>query len=186
MKVVETTGKTTRSAVSTSDPFPRESCMRDGCPLSRSDKGCRSRCYKSNINYTYTCTRCEQEQISTDGEEQQVAQYRGESSRTSYSRNRDHQKLFRQRNDSFMWDHIAEKHGEETSGEDFRMELCKVDRDPMRRVLREAIRIKRAGDGEVMEIPDADGKMTKVKITLLNDKREWFCPTIVTVRAQEI
>ena len=85
-----------------------------------------------------------------------------------------------------MWDHIAEKHGEETSGEDFRMELCKVDRDPMRRVLREAIRIKRAGDGEVIEIPDADGKMTKVKITLLNDKREWFCPTIVTVRAQEI
>ena len=159
--------------------------IRKGAPT-HPDKGCRSRCYKSNINYIYTCTRCEQEQSSTDGEEQQVAQYRGESSRTSYSRNRDHQKLFRQKNDSFMWDHIAEKHGEEASGEDFRMELCKADSNPMRRVLREAIRIKRAGDGEVMEIPDADGKMTKVKITLLNDKREWFCPTIVTVRAQEM
>ena len=66
------------------------------------------------------------------------------------------------------------------------MELYKVDRDPMRRVLREAIRIKRAGEGEMVEIPDGDGNMVKVKVTLLNDKREWFCPTIVTMRAQEM
>ena len=90
-----------------------------------------------------------------------------------------------------MWDHVAEKHngdiGENDGAADFKMELYKVDRDPLRRVLREAIRIKKA-EGEIVEVPDPQHEevMHKVRVTLLNDKREWFCPTIVTVTAHEM
>ena len=39
-----------------------------------------------------------------------------------------------------------------------------------------------------LEVPDPQHEevMNKVQVTLLNDKREWFCPTIVTVTAHEM
>ena len=47
-----------------------------------------------------------------------LPQYRGESSRTSYSRNRYHQKCYRQKNVSFMRDHVAETHDGEIGEND--------------------------------------------------------------------
>ena len=59
------------------------------------------------------------------------------------------------------------------------------DKDPMRRVLREAIRIKRALGGEKMEIVGEGGEKKKVAIHLLNSKREFYLSSIVEVSAAD-
>ena len=146
MKVIESNGKSTRSAISSSDPFPRSSCSRLGCPLGRGSEGCQSKCYKTNLNYTYTCARCEQVlSQGGQGDQVQLPQYRGETSRTAFTRNKQHMASYKQMKEGFMWDHTLDKHGGTRSGGDgqvdYTMVVHRTDRDPMRRIVREAVRI---------------------------------------------
>ena len=53
------------------------------------------------------------------------------------------------------------------------MMLCNVDRDPIRRVVRESIRIKTARERE-----DEGGGIGTV---VMNDKSEWFGVRVVSV-----
>ena len=72
----------------------------------------------------------------------------------------------------------------------FRREVVKRDRDPLRRILREALRIKKTIDGETMCLQNEDGeqeddgptikKEIQVKLKLLNSKREFFLPDMPT------
>ena len=72
-----------------------------------------------------------------------------------------------------MWDHTVEVHGGEQGdipAHDYYMRLCSVDKDPIRRVVRESIRIKNARERE------DEGGGTAV----MNDKSEWFGVKVVT------
>ena len=51
----------------------------------------------------------------------------------------------------------------------------------MRRILREAIRIKKALGGEMMTVEGDEGEKKEVGIKLLNSKREFFLPSIVEI-----
>ena len=60
IKNIEAPGPTVKSQLQSSDPFPRESCGRDQCPLSDKDpivtngeepRGCKCRCYDTGVNY---------------------------------------------------------------------------------------------------------------------------------------
>ena len=68
-----------------------------------------------------------------------LPKYRGESSRTAYSRNKNHLASYKQMKEVFIWDHTAEKHeGVRCSGDgqaDYRMWMNRTDRYPMRRII---------------------------------------------------
>jgi hypothetical protein len=60
-------------------------------------------------------------------------------------------------------------------GKDFVLTVTATDRDPVRRVLREAVRIRNAAEGREESFMTVDGGELRVKTHLLNDKQnEWF------------
>merc|ERR1712082_65573 len=95
-----------------------------------------------------------------DQEEDQkcVHQYRGESSKTTYSRNLGHLAKFKSKGGSFMSDHIREcAHAKDVVNpgpQGFQMEVVSRDKGPLRRVLREAIRIRDVLDGEEVVVKE--------------------------------
>ena len=107
-------------------------------------------CHKSNIAYKYECNE--------DG-----AQYIGETSRNFYSRDREHvDKYHKQKEDSFMKNHQAEKHN--GADADFNFKVLKSFKDPLSRQIYEGVQIRRA-IGEV-----------------LNSKLEYYQQATYTVR----
>ena len=95
-----------------------------------------------------------------------------------------------------MWGHIQKYHegvrGPSDGAADFKMEVVALDKDPMRRIIREALRIKDADRGvsevDVEVEQSVDGGATikkvveKVKVSLMNDKKELFLPRIIAVQ----
>ena len=72
---------------------------------------------------------------------------------------------------------------------DFKMVVTSLDKDPLRRISREAIRIRDSLEGEeiIIEFPKDDltkAKKDKIKtdpkatVSLLNSKREFFLPRL--------
>ena len=101
--------------------------------------------------------------------------YCGESSRGCKTRYEQHVNKYNARK-GFMWEHTAQHHGGvqgDTPARDYYMMLCNVDRDPIRRVVRESIRIKTARERE-----DEGGGIGTV---VMNDKSEWFGVRVVSV-----
>ena len=97
--------------------------------------------------------------------------------------------------DSFMYDHTVKEHDGEVRGcqEDYEMVIISKDKDVMRRLLREAIRIKRAVDGkeEVMRVKlrvqgQEEETEIKVPILLLNSHTEWYMPRLVQVSITDL
>ena len=94
----------------------------------------------------------------------------------------------------FMWHHLSSNHREENISIPidrlFRVHISGRDRDPMRRVLREAVKIRSALDGEKVDVAvetNGEGEEQKVdvEINLLNTKNEWFQPNIITLAVDE-
>ena len=99
--------------------------------------------------------------------------YCGESSSGCSTRYQQHVVKYKGRK-GFMRDHTAEHHGGaqgETPACDYYMKPSSVDRDPIRRIVRESIRIKNARERE------DEGGGTAV----MNDKSEWFGVKVVSV-----
>ena len=108
---------------------------------------------------------------------QPLAMYCGESSRGCNKRYKEHVSSYKAHK-GFMWDHVEKVHngvqGEDPAN-DFYMKLHSVDRDPIRRVVRESIRIKNARERE-----DEGGGPE-----VLNDKGEWFGVKVVTAEFKQ-
>ena len=92
----------------------------------------------------------------------------GESSRGCYNRNKQHVEAYKNKQ-GFMWDHSLNEH-EGREDLTFEMELHARDRDPMRRIIRESVRIRTAKKGTADGVRDKSGKV----IQLMNRKDEWF------------
>ena len=130
-------------------------------PVSRAERSATLR----NINYQFNCRRCDAKIIEKvqnqelGGElrvveeldlEEERPQYRGETSRTPFTRAQAHYSNYQKGKKSFMFNHVVEKHGGDVrSGqEDVEKVMVAKDQDVMRRQLREAIRIKKGMDGK--------------------------------------
>ena len=198
-KVQEDGGSKLRFCLMKSDPFPRDNCQRSTCPLTRGEQECREQCFQAHCNYVILCQRCDPpDQVTlsssvpskqapdvaasstTTSEETVTPQqrlpwyaYYGETARGCNRRYSQHVDKYRAKK-GFMWDHVNEVHNGERGdipANDFYMKLCNVDRDPIRRVVRESVRIKTARERE-----DEGGGGTRV----LNDKSEWFGVKVVS------
>lgn len=211
VKVVEDSGVATKASVCRSDPFPRDWCGRDTCPLAGL-QGCGNKCHNSNINYTYTCIVCRQKALEGGvvrdgagtlahppvGGNPVVAQYRGETSRSLFVRNSEHSQAYRSRDPKgFMWDHWCSTHQAEMENPPevsqlFQVEITGRDTDALRRILREAVKIRSVLDGEMLELKEEveegteEGRVIKARLHLLNSKREWFLPTVISLGVNEL
>ena len=118
--------------------------------------------------------------------------YVGETCRGCFTRFEEHSESCR-KEDNFMWCHLRENHGI-TSGvagyEYFDMKRAATDRDPLRRVVREAVRIRRIQDGEdETELQHVQGDTKtdiSVKSLLLNSKDEFHLPKLVQVNMTQL
>ena len=182
-KVQEDSGMPLKSMLMKSDPFPRSTCNRDLCPITRGGQECRERCFQAHCNYAILCTRCDppdEVTLLSNFREQPTASrsthraphhvYLGETSRGCYIRFQSHVSGYRCKS-NFMWNHVEKEHAGvygEIPSDDFYMKLSSVDSEPIQRVVRESVRIKRAREGE------EDGTR------LMNDKNEWFGVRVVS------
>ena len=94
--------------------------------------------------------------------------YLGETSRGTFVRFDQHKTAYKSKK-GFMWEHDQEAHGGNGDVK-FHIKVDKKDDDPMRRVIRESIRIKNARIAEEEGIRDREER----KIKLLNTKNEYF------------
>ena len=77
---------------------------------------------------------------------------------------------------------VHEEDNKEAVEEDFEMDIYNQDKDPVKRVVREAERIEKTLNGEQMPIyKDLKNKETvivKATVNLLNSRREFFVPNL--------
>ena len=120
------------------DPFPKEECGRAQCRtvVEGLEGGCRGTCWQQHVNYSIYCRKCERER-EQGGNTDKSYVYVGESSRGCYKRFEGHRKS---KHNGFMYKHAIEKHGGDLEN-DFVIKRERVDKDPMRRILRESIKI---------------------------------------------
>ena len=126
-------------------------------------------------------------------EEEEVNQYRGETSKNAFHRNKGHVAKWKSKKGSFMYDHIQEcQYLGENDAKDpslFKMDVVSKDRDPLRRILREAIRIRDVHEGEDLEVRTVENgieKEIKARLMLLNSKREFHLPNLGAARVANI
>ncbi len=114
--------------------------------------------------------------------------YKGESSRTPLVRAGQHLEAYGKKDEkSFMWEHTVREHGGLVGEKDYVLTMTATDRDPVRRVLREAVRIRRAAEGREETFRVTDGREIKIKTLLLNDKQnEWFGAWLMTPSMTEL
>jgi hypothetical protein len=155
-------------------------------------KGCNCGCYSCNHNYEWSCTRCDlqilQHQPGQGDPPAGRPKYKGESSRTPLTRATQHLEAYRKRDEkSFMWEHTVQEHGGVVEDKDYVLTVTATDRDPVRRVLREAVRIRCAAEGKTEGFTTMDGGEHKIKTLLMNDKQnEWFGAWMLTPTMTEL
>ena len=166
------------------DPLENSTCYRENCPLVRSGQECMNRCRIENILYTAHCTKCHelQEEQGTLPEMIVDALYVGETSRTIGVRSNQHlddyRRCQRQTNSdpdiessSFMWDHHINEHGQDQIDpeNDYIWSLLDRMKDPMTRLIKEAVRIEEALSKGIHHT-----HLGQRKIKSLNRKEEHF------------
>ena len=175
MRIVEGGGSKLKNILVKPDPFPQMSCGRNEC----SAGDCKEKCFQGHINYTIICMTCEEKCAEHQSNEAKNV-YLGETSRGTFVRFDQHKTAYKSKK-GFMWEHDQDVH--EGNGDvKFQIKVEKKDSDPMRRVIRESIRIKNARTAEEEGIKDSEGRKTK----LLNTKNEYFGMKLVKMTpAQE-
>ena len=162
------------------------------------EEGCRSQCYGDHHNYEWYCTRCDMAIMANhnhlnhqdhdhnhqDQDNSQHAgpekrpKYLGESCRSPHTRGNQHTGGYaRHEETSYMQQHTDQYHGGVVVGDqDFVLVVTRRDRDPVRRVVREAVKIRKESEDIEQDMTlDPTGGVIKIKTLLMNDKvNEWF------------
>jgi hypothetical protein len=165
VKVQEDSGERLLHQLVKPDPFAKESCGRPDCrTVTKGAQGpCRGTCWQQHVNYTVICKTCADEAKKGNGKK---VMYIGESSRGCYTRFRKEEMKNNPTVKGYMYEHSEEKHGGNQQNE-YVIQRETIDKDVMRRIVRESIRIEEAEEDPSIE--------------LLNGKEEHF--GVVTVRA---
>ena len=148
------------------DPFARDTCGRPECrTVTKGTKGpCKGTCWQQQVNYTVICKKCEEKAEKGEGKR---SLYMGESSRGCNTRFQRELRKINPKANGYMHEHIEKKHDGNLNKEEFVINRHSVDKDVMRRIVRESIRIEAAEKDP--------------SITLMNRKEEHF--GTVTVRS---
>ncbi len=86
-----------------------------------------------------------------------------------------------------MWEHTAKEHDGVVGAQDYVLTVTGTDRDPVRRVLREAVRIRSAAEGREESFLLAGGGELQLRTQLLNDKQnEWFGAWMMTATMTDL
>ena len=117
--------------------------------------------------------------------------YVGESSRGCFTRFNQHAEEYG-KGTNFMAQHVQEHHRsrKRSAQEDFCLVRLSTDKDPMRRVVREAVILRRVQDkedGVTFEITGNDGSVSRAPVTtvLMNTKEEFHLPRLVGVHLSQ-
>ena len=170
-KVIEDGGKSAKCGIVKSNPFPRQTCERELCMLCFQQAGSFAVCDRSNCGYKGECNRCKEDKFA----------YIGETSRTGYTRLREHLLDYRaaasaslqpqpegQRVKSWMWEHARDHHGgvvgENGGMEDFKVSVSGKFQKCLQRQVDEDIRMQEHEEGGG---------------NLLNSKYEYYTPKSV-------
>ena len=180
VKVVEKPGVMVMTDVRSNKKFTRISCGRDKCPLRSAGKDCFDKCYQEGIIYVSKCNLCSEQGTSSV--------YIGETSRTLYTRSKQHYNDFKREINnqgnlqsevqgdlpkSWIRDHMREKHHEETEDNPEKLvsfEVISNHPDPFSRQTVEAVQIQEALNKQTLTL----GRKTQ-EISSLNRKGEYFC-----------
>ena len=181
VKVIEDGGVSSRAGLVKSNQFGRKECGRDDCAICYQRVGNKvTRCFKSNVGYEVQCGRCPNR-----------FSYLGETSRTGYTRTKEHMSDYRaaaaaklpplppnvgetyggtkRKNvKSFMWEHTRDCHdgavGQHAGIEDYMFSVSGVFRKCLERQVDEGLRILQCENGGGV---------------VLNSKNEWFTPRVI-------
>ena len=171
-KVQETGGDRLQFALVRPDPFPRKTCGREKCPITTDDKECRERCFQGHVNYRIKCIKCEKARLLsmvTDPDRRDHPPefaYHGETSRGCYTRYSQHKEDYK-RKEGILWEHAQEHHDGEQNNI-YSMTQESIDKDPMRRVVRESVKIT------ATRAIERKRKRKSGQFVLMNRKNEWF------------
>ena len=158
--IVEGGGNKLKDQLIKLDPFPKDNCGKEDCSITN----CKEKCFQAHVNYNIICKSCENEKKDI----QYV--YMGESSRGCYIRGKQHFDAYRNKH-GFMYDHDVGEHGGRGDVV-FQMERVNIDSDPMRRIIRESIRIRNA-------------RKSANVVQLMNRKEEYFGIKTVEVHFEQ-
>ena len=126
-----------------SKPFSSPKCSKAWCAVcSYSDSKKPMLCQAKSVVYLAVCTQCDAKH-KLDPSVKHEGIYVGESSRTLSERAKEHREsLRRMDSSSFMFKHWLLKHSERESAPDFKFQVVKLHRDPLSRLVREAVIIQ--------------------------------------------
>ena len=140
VKIVEKSGKALSNLFSKN--MSTGKCHRDDCaPCSNEKVTGASLCKAKNVVYESVCSVCDAENAK-DPSKMHEGMYIGQTCRTLYERSLEHHAaLNRLDMSSFMLKHWAIKHSDLESPPQFRFRVLQCHKDPMSRLLHEAVRI---------------------------------------------
>lgn len=159
IKIVEKSGQSIESMLSNKDPFEKENCLEEACPICKNpEKKKNLLCNTNNVGYRWICSTCKTRD--------KVKVYEGETSRSARLRGKEHLDGYRRQHvDNVFYKHKMTEHENEDAN--FSMEITGRFRDALTRQADEAVRIHGRNDGE-----------------LLNSKSEFNHPPIARVVIQ--
>jgi hypothetical protein len=136
-----------------SDPLGEKSCKRAKCTICKGEKP--GRCDTASAGYRQTCKECKQIGIK--------AEYEGESSKTAFERNLDHEDDMRKEDlESPLWKHSTIAH--ESRHIEWEVEVTGIHKTVIERMTDEIVRIKHS----------------KADI-VLNSKNDWTQPALIRI-----
>ena len=126
-KVVETAGKSIKSHLQKSNPFPNKKCGKKDCLICST--GGKGNCRTNNIVYTIKCNICGHK-------------YTGETARNGYSRGVEHLTGLKNKSEnSVLYRHMREVHSSENVQPDYTMSITSTHKTALDRQVKEAILI---------------------------------------------
>ena len=135
IKIVEKSGENIESILSKKDPFRKEPCSKDFCPIC---KNCKNQekinilCNTNNVGYQWICNTCKERKVTKV--------YEGETSRSARLRGLEHLASYKQKHDdSVLYKHKQLEHADEDV--EYSMEITGVFKDALTRQADEAVRI---------------------------------------------
>ena len=157
-KIVETGGNSVKSLIEKSNPTATRGYDETNCMACQDGRGKGGNCRLSNIQYEVECQLCPQGNKSV---------YIGESSRNIYTRIKEHQASYINRNEkSFMMKHQQREH-QGVAGV-FKAKVTDSFRDCLSRQVSEGVTIRRCD------------------VAVMNGKSEWHQPALWRVQSELI
>ena len=143
-KMVEAGGVKVENILTQKNPFKKEKCEENDCPLCKNagNEKVIALCSTNNVGYRWTCENCKIKNLKRV--------YEGESSRSARIRGKEHAKGLKNEDPkNMLYKHKVLEHHDEPNV-NFKMEITGLFRDALTRQADEAVRIKNCEKSELL------------------------------------